>query len=133
MNYTVRKSVRAQFLILVAALLLASTAVWAQTAMPMTATTSAPKAEMQSSMMGSPDMKQSMKAGMDDMQKMQMSGDTDKDFAMMMRMHHQQALDMADMELAHGKSTELKAMAKRIISGQKKEIAQFDQWLTKKK
>lgn len=133
MNYVVRKSVRAQFLIPIAALWLASAVVQAQTAMPMSATASAPKADMQGSMMGSPDMKQSMKAGMDDMQKMQMSGDTDKDFAMMMRMHHQQALDMAEMEMANGKSAELKAMAKKIVSGQKKEIAQFDRWMAKQK
>ncbi len=78
-------------------------------------------------------MKQSMKAGMDGMQNMQMTGDTDKDFAMMMKMHQQQALDMAGVELMHGKSAELKAMAKKIISGQKQEIAQFDQWLAKQK
>ena len=48
-------------------------------------------------------------------------------------MHHQQALDMAEMQLAHGKSRELKAMASKIISDQKKEIAQFDCWLAKQK
>lgn len=57
-----------------------------------------------------------MKAGMDSMQQMQSSGDTDKDFAMMMKMHRQQALDMAQMELSHGKSPELKAMASKIIA-----------------
>ena len=40
-------------------------------------------------------MKEAMMTGMDSMQKMPMSGDTDKDFAMMMKMHHQQALNMA--------------------------------------
>lgn len=82
---------------------------------------------------GSADMKQSMKAGMDSMQNMQSTGDIDKDFAMMMKMHHQQALDMAQMELAHGKSPELKAMASKIIAAQKKQIAQFDSWLAKHK
>lgn len=52
---------------------------------------------------------------------------------MMMKMHHQQALDMAKMELAHGKSPEMKAMAKKIMIAQKKEIAQFDKWLAKQK
>ena len=52
---------------------------------------------------------------------------------MMMEMHHEQALDMAKMELAHGKSAEMKAMASKIISGQKKEIAQFDRWMAKQK
>ena len=82
---------------------------------------------------GSQDMKASMMMGMDGMQKMTMSGDTDKDFAMMMKMHHQQALNMAEMELANGKSPEMKAMAKQIIVAQKKEIAQFDKWLAKQK
>ena len=133
MKYTIRTPIRTLFLIPMAALWLASTSVQAQTAMPMAASASAPMAGMHSGMMGSPDMKQSMKAGMDGMQQMTMSGDTDKDFAMMMKMHHEQALDMAEMELAHGKSAELKAMAKKIITSQKKEIAQFDRWLAKQK
>ena len=82
---------------------------------------------------GSDAMKHSMMTGMDSMQKMSMSGDTDKDFAMMMKIHHQQALDMAKAELAHGKSPEMKAMAKQIIAAQKKEIGQFDEWLAKHK
>ena len=82
---------------------------------------------------GPHDMKASMMMGMEGMQKMPMSGDTDKDFAMMMKMHHQQALNMAEMELANGKSPEMKTMAKQIIVAQKKEIAQFDKWLAKQK
>ena len=35
------------------------------------------------------------------MQKMNMSGDTDKDFAMMMKIYHQGAVDMAEMELGN--------------------------------
>jgi len=35
------------------------------------------------------------------------------------------------MELANGKSPDMKTMAKKIIAAQKKEIAQFDQWLAK--
>lgn len=133
MKDTLRKPLRAICLIPIAALWLAGTAAQAQTAMHMATSASAPKTGMQSSMMGSADMKQSMKAGMDSMHNMQSSGDTDKDFATMMKVHHQQALDMAEMQLAHGKSAELKAMAKKIISGQKKEIAQFDRWLAKQK
>ena len=37
------------------------------------------------------------------------------------------------MELANGKSADMKAMAKQIIAAQKKEIAQFDKWLAKQK
>ncbi len=78
-------------------------------------------------------MKKSMMMGMEGMQKMPMSGDVDKDFAMMMKMHHQQGVEMAQMELANGKSPEMKTMAKNIISAQKKEIAAFDKWLAKQK
>ena len=49
-------------------------------------------------------MKASMLMGMDGIQKMQLSGDADKDFALMMKMHHQQALNMAALQLASGKS-----------------------------
>lgn len=80
---------------------------------------------------GSEEMKMSMMSGMDSMQKTQMSGDADKDFAMLMKMHHQQALEMAKPEVTHGKSPELKAMARKIIKDQTKEIAQLDAWMKK--
>lgn len=82
---------------------------------------------------GSNQMHESMMAGMQKMQGMQPTGDTDKDFAMMMRMHHQQAVDMAKAEVQHGKSPELKAMAQKMIKDQQKEIGQLDQWLAKNK
>lgn len=82
---------------------------------------------------GSLQMHESMMAGMQKMQGMQPTGDTDKDFAMMMRMHHQQAVDMAKAEVQHGKSPELKAMAQKMIKDQQKEIAQLDKWLAKQK
>lgn len=85
----------------------------------------------QSTAHGSEQMHQTMMSGMQSMQSMKMSGDTDKDFAMMMKMHHQQALDMARVEIQHGKSPELKAMAQKIIKDQTKEIAKLDAWLQK--
>ena len=92
-----------------------------------------PMADMHKGATGAHDMKGSMMMGMEEMQKMPMSGNTDKDFAMMMKIHHQQALNMAEMQLKTGKSPEMKAMAKQIIVAQKKEIAQFDKWLAKQK
>ncbi len=74
---------------------------------------------------------QAMKAGMDSMARMKMSGDLDKDFASMMRLHHQQAVDMARVEAEHGKSPEIKAMARKMMRDQQKEIAQMDAWLKK--
>ena len=78
---------------------------------------------------GSDALSQSMMSGMKRMQEMKASGNIDKDFAMMMKMHHQQALDMAQIQLEQGKSPELKTMAKKIITAQKKEIAEFDRWM----
>jgi hypothetical protein len=82
---------------------------------------------------GSDQMKKSMESGMKSMQSMSMSGDTDKDFAMMMKMHHQQALEMAKVEAEHGKSPELKKMAAKIIKDQTQEIEQLDKWMMKNK
>jgi len=82
---------------------------------------------------GSQQMHEQMMSGMQKMQAMQPSGDTDKDFAMMMRSHHQQAIDMAKVEAEQGKSPELKAMARKIVDDQQKEIAQLDKWLAAKK
>jgi uncharacterized protein (DUF305 family) len=90
-------------------------------AKPMTAMDSGPSKELQAAMM----------SGMDPMKSMTMSGDVDKDFAMMMKLHHQQAIAMAKPEAEHGKSPEMKAMARKVIKDQTKEIAQLDAWLKK--
>ena len=82
---------------------------------------------------GSDRMHMSMMNGVDSMKSMPMTGDIDKDFASMMKMHHQQGVEMAKMELANGKSAEMKAMARKIIAAQQKEIAQFDKWSTSHK
>ena len=80
---------------------------------------------------GGMDMKAMMKDMSGKMTSMPMSGDPDIDFAMMMRIHHQGAIDMANAELSNGKDPQLKKMAKAIVSAQKKEIAQFDAYLAK--
>lgn len=133
MNIKKRNPLQALVLVPMAALALASAPAQAQTTPTMAPSASMPMGDMHKGTAEPHDMKASMMKGMDGMQEMPMSGDTDKDFAMMMKMHHQQALNMADMELAHGKSAEMKAMAKQIIVAQKKEIAQFDKWLAKQK
>jgi len=79
------------------------------------------------------DMHGSMMGMMKNMESMKMSGDTDRDFATMMKVHHQGAIDMAQMELQSGKDAKMRAMAKRIIKAQQKEIKEFDQWLGKRK
>jgi uncharacterized protein (DUF305 family) len=79
------------------------------------------------------DMHASMMNMQQQMDSVKASGDTDYDFALMMRIHHQGAVDMAQMELDKGKDPQLQAMAKEIIAAQKKEIAQFDQWIAEYK
>lgn len=83
--------------------------------------------------MASMEMHKSMMGGMKEMESMPMTGDADHDFAMMMKQHHQSAIDMARTELQHGKDPKIKAMAKKIISSQQKEIKEFDQWLSRHK
>ena len=80
---------------------------------------------------GTVGMKGMMKDNNDKMSSMKMTGNTDVDFAMMMRIHHLGAIDMAQAELRDGKDTQMKKMAKAIIAAQKKEIAQFDKFLAK--
>ena len=77
------------------------------------------------------DMKSMMKNNDDKMASMKMTGNADVDFAMMMRAHHQGAIDMAQAELRDGKNAEMRKLATNIIAAQKKEIAQFDKFLVK--
>lgn len=77
------------------------------------------------------DMKSMMKNNDDKMASMKMTGNADVDFAMMMRVHHQGAIDMAEAELRDGKDAQMRKLAKNIIAAQKKEIAQLDKFLTK--
>lgn len=56
---------------------------------------------------------------------MHMSGNVDKDFAMMMTMHHQQAIAMVDVLAKRGQSPELKAMALKMKATQAEEIKQL--------
>ena len=67
----------------------------------------------------------------DKMSAMKPSGNVDVDFAMMMRVHHQSAITMAEAELQNGKNAQMRVMAKDIIRAQKKEIAAFDKFLAK--
>ena len=60
--------------------------------------------------------------------KMEMSGDPDKDFVMMMLPHHQGAVDMAKIELRYGKDPELRKLAEDIVASQQKEIEFMKAW-----
>lgn len=61
------------------------------------------------------------------------TGDIDNDFATLMNVHHQGAIDNASAYLHHGNNAQLKAMANKIIESQVKEIMDFSDWLKNNK
>ena len=77
------------------------------------------------------DMQAMMKDNSDKMASLKMTGNADVDFAMMMRVHHQGAIDIAEAELRDGKNAQMRKMAKDMIAAQKNEIAQFEKFLAK--
>ena len=76
-----------------------------------------------------------MHSSMEEMHKkmkgMTPTGHQDMDFAMMMVVHHQGAIDMAQAQIDHGKDKQMISAAKKIIAAQKKEIAMFETWMKK--
>ncbi|MBC5767479.1 DUF305 domain-containing protein [Ramlibacter albus] len=110
---------------------LLQTAVQAQTSKPAHPSGHSTTASTAQPPSGGMDTKAMMKENNDKMAGMSMTGKPDVDFAMMMRIHHQGAIQMSEAELKDGKDAEMKKMARKIISDQKKEIAQLDKFLAK--
>lgn len=65
------------------------------------------------------------------MQGMTPTNDPNKDFVMMMKPHHQAAVEMAKSYLRYGDDPKLMKMAKDIVSSQIKEIKEMSEWQAK--
>lgn len=58
------------------------------------------------------------------------TGNADIDFRIKMIPHHQGAIDMAKVALAHAKDETTKTLAAQIIKDQEREIAEIREWLS---
>lgn len=58
-----------------------------------------------------------------------LTGNADRDFALLMIPHHQGAVDMAQVELKYGTDPQLREMAQMIVDSQQAEIEELQKWL----
>ncbi|MEN9912541.1 MAG: hypothetical protein RI956_985 [Pseudomonadota bacterium] len=103
------------------AVTLLSTSSWAVTSNSSTSKTSA--AHLSASTQAYQRANDSMHANMN----IAFTGDADADFLAGMIPHHQGAIDMAKVVIAHGKDPKIKALAQAIIKAQVREISEMNQ------
>ena len=70
---------------------------------------------------------------MQDMHSMTMTNDADHDFAMLMKRHHDGAIEMANVELSNGTNAELKQVAQKMVEDARKDNAELTDFLGKHK
>ncbi len=75
------------------------------------------------------EMNEAMMRMMKTMNATKMTGEPDRDFMVMMIPHHQAAIDMAKVEIRHGKQARTLVLARNIIVAQMREIAEMKTWL----
>ncbi|GEM_PF-2414518 len=62
------------------------------------------------------------------MHQVKITGDVDKDFAKLMNMHREYAIDLHKLQLEHGMSAELKEHARKSITEQEKDMADLKEF-----
>ena len=67
-------------------------------------------------------MMQAMDRMHSEMNRVQITGDIDRDFVMLMTPHHESAVDMARVYLERGRDPELRRLSEQIIESQRREI-----------
>jgi uncharacterized protein (DUF305 family) len=72
-------------------------------------------------------------AMMDTMMATPMPGDPDHHFAKMMQLHHQGAINMANIVLNHGKDSTIRSMAHEMIEKQTQEMVELQSFLNSHK
>jgi uncharacterized protein (DUF305 family) len=78
------------------------------------------------------DLQRSMLAMHQAMSSISSTANNDEDFVQLMLPHHQAALDMAKVELTHGKDPQMRRLAQEIIADQQSEIELMQLWLAQK-
>jgi uncharacterized protein (DUF305 family) len=73
---------------------------------------------------------ESMNKTMKQMHAQQMKGNVDYDFAAMLKVHHQGAIDMARVEVEQGKDATLQKIAQKILIKQTQEVTHLDQLIS---
>lgn len=78
---------------------------------------------------GAQELHEHMTKSSQEMQSMEMSGDLDRDFVKTMIQHHRHGVEMAQIQLEHGKDAKAKEFARKVVDQQTKEIKQLELWL----
>lgn len=79
---------------------------------------------------GSTSLMSTMDEVMRTMKSISSAGNTDIDFASLMKAHHAGAIEMAEMEVEQGSDTVIINMAKKMIANQRMEISAFNKFLS---
>jgi hypothetical protein len=71
----------------------------------------------------------SMKKMHDEMSAIERTGNTDADFVRLMLLHHHATVNMARVQLLHGKDHQMRRLAQEILADQQIEIELMRRWL----